>query len=188
MIRNIHIAALAGAAIVITAPAVAKPGGGGGPANVSTSVNTHANTNAGMNARVNSQGSMNASTNAMTRANTNSAVNANSTNTTVNANGAATNSKGPTHASPTGIAHANQNSVLARGSVQASTLPGLTTGLTVNNSSGTSIGTVSQIVTGTDGSIRLVIVTNDSGQTFRLAPDTLSISGGVVTTTMVTGG
>ena len=193
MIRNITIAALAGAAIAITGPAVAKPGGGGG-ANINAHANTNAGMNAGMNAglnaRVNSQGSMNASTNANMHANSNS-VHTNTTtnvNTDLNANGAATNSQGPTHASPTGIAHANSNSVLARGSVQASTLPGLTTGLTVNNSSGTSIGTVSQIVTGTDGSVRLVVVTNDSGQTFRLAPSTLSISGGVVTTTSTTGG
>jgi sporulation protein YlmC with PRC-barrel domain len=73
--------------------------------------------------------------------------------------------------------------VLARGAVSASTLQGLTTGLTVNNSTGTQVGTVSQVVTGTDGSIRQVIVTGANGKTYRLAPTTLSISGNVVTTT-----
>jgi hypothetical protein len=43
-------------------------------------------------------------------------------------------------------------------------------------------------VTGTDGSIRAVIVTSPTGQTFRLPPTSLSISGGVVTTTSTTGG
>ena len=39
------------------------------------------------------------------------------------------------------------------------------------------------MITGTDGSIRAVVVTSPTGQTIRLAPTTLSISGGVVTTT-----
>jgi hypothetical protein len=45
---------------------------------------------------------------------------------------------------------------------------------------------VSRVITGSDGSIRAVVVTSPTGQTTRLAPNTLSISGGVVTTT--TGG
>ena len=181
MIRNVFIAALAGSAI-IAVPAAAKPGATSGPVNVGAS----AGMNAGMNARVNSQGSLNASTNATTHANANSAVNS-TANTNAGAN-ARVNSQGPTHASTTGISHANEHSVLASGSVQASTLPGLTTGLTVNNSSGTAIGTVTQVVTGTNGTIRMVIVTSSTGQTYRLPASSLSISGGVVTTTSVTGG
>jgi PRC-barrel domain len=74
--------------------------------------------------------------------------------------------------------------------VASSTLPGLTTGLTVQNGSGTNIGTVSSVVTDRNGNIRLVVVTDTStGQTFRLAPNTLSISGsGMVTTTSTVGG
>ena len=186
MIRNVFAAALAGTA-AIAAPALARPGAAG-PANVHVNTNTNSNVNAsaGMNARVNSQGSMSASTKAQTNANVNSAVHANTvanTNANANVNTNATNSQGLQHASPTGIAHASPNSVLARGSVQATALPGLTTGLTVNDSTGASIGTVNQIVTGTDGSIRAVIVTKTDGGTIRLAPTTLSISGGVVTTT-----
>jgi hypothetical protein len=101
---------------------------------------------------------------------------------------AVTHSQGPSHASPTGIAHASPNSVLSRGAVSSTTLPGLTSGLTVQNSTGTTIGTVSQVITGSDGSIRAVVVTSPTGQTFRLAPTTLSISGGVVTTTSTTTG
>ena len=93
------------------------------------------------------------------------------------------NSKGPANASPTGVAHANEHSVLASGSVASDTLPGLTTGLTVQSSTGTSLGTVSKIVTGKDGSIRQVYVTTSTGQTIKLPANSLTISGGVVTTT-----
>ena len=99
---------------------------------------------------------------------------------------ATTNSQGPAHASTTGIAHANEHSVLASGAVAATALPGLTTGLVVNNSGGTQVGTVSQVVTGTDGSIRAVVVTGTDGKTYRLAPSSLSISGNIVTTTSTT--
>jgi hypothetical protein len=58
--------------------------------------------------------------------------------------------------------------------------------MTVQNSTGTTVGTVSQVITGSDGSIRAVVVTSPTGQTMTLAPNTLSISGGVITTT--TGG
>ena len=95
----------------------------------------------------------------------------------------APNSQGPASASVNGMVHASPNSVLAKGSVAATALPGLATGLAVQNTSGISLGTVTQIVTGTDGSIRAVIVTDAQGQTRRLVPTTLSISGGVVTTT-----
>jgi hypothetical protein len=95
-------------------------------------------------------------------------------------------SQGPAHASPVGVAHANENSVLASGSVAAATLPGLNTGLTVKSSSGTSLGTISRVITGPDGSIRLIEVTSPGGATLRFPANSLSISGGVVTTTSVT--
>jgi hypothetical protein len=46
---------------------------------------------------------------------------------------------------------------------------------------------VSQIVTDSSGNVRLVIVTSSTGQTFRLAPTSLTLSGGVVTTTQTAG-
>jgi hypothetical protein len=97
------------------------------------------------------------------------------------------NSQGPLHASTTGIAHASARSVLASGAVVSGSLAGLTTGLTVNTSGGTTLGTVSQIVTGADGSVRLVVVTSPTGRTFRLSPSSLTLSGGVVTTTQTVG-
>ncbi len=95
---------------------------------------------------------------------------------------ARSNSEGADHASATGTANASEHSVHADGAVDGSALPGLTTGLSVRDSSGTALGTVSQVVTGSDGSIRQVIVTAPSGETLRLMPDQLSVSGGVVTT------
>jgi sporulation protein YlmC with PRC-barrel domain len=97
------------------------------------------------------------------------------------------NSQGPLHASPTGIAHANFHSVLAGGMVVSGSLTGLSTGQPVNTSTGTTLGTVSQIVTDSSGNIRLVIVTSSTGQTYRLAPTSLTLSGGVVTTTQTFG-
>ena len=97
------------------------------------------------------------------------------------------NSRGWLHASPTGIAHANFHSVLARGMVVSGSLAGLTKGLTVNTKTGTTLGTVSQIVTDSSGDIRLVIVTSPTGQTFRLSPSSLTLSGGRVTTTQTFG-
>lgn len=102
-------------------------------------------------------------------------------------NQARLNSQGPLHASPTGIEHASARSVLASGAVVSGSLAGLTTGLTVNTSAGTTLGTVSRIVTDTSGNVRLVIVTSPSGQTYRLLPTSLSLSGGVVTTTQTAG-
>jgi sporulation protein YlmC with PRC-barrel domain len=111
----------------------------------------------------------------------------NRTTTMAFTNPAIGHSQGPAHASATGIAHANYHSVLAGGAVTSSALPGLTAGLTVKTSGGTTLGTVSQVVTGSDGSIRQVIVTSSTGQTYRLSPSMLSISGGIVTTTQSVG-
>lgn len=97
----------------------------------------------------------------------------------------ASKSQGLQHASITAIEHASPHSVLARSSVRSSALPGLTTGLMVKGTGGTTIGTVSRVVTGTDGRIRLVVATSTTGRMIRLAPNTLTISGGIVTTTMV---
>jgi hypothetical protein len=145
----------------------------------------HATTRTGTNARVNTQSSLHASTRATTRAGTRSAVHVASrarTHTTTRATAAA-NSQSLMHASLNAIAHASPKSALARAAVDASALPGLGTGLTVKGSGGATIGTVSRVVTGPDGKIRLVVATSPGGKTIRLAPNALSISGGVVTKT-----
>jgi hypothetical protein len=138
-------------------------------------------------ARMNSQGPMNASTTGISHANQNSVLSGTTTNTGTRVNthvNTTAGSQGLTHASPTGIAHANSNSVLARGAVQTTTLPGLATQLNVQTSGGTQLGTVSRIIYGPGNTtVRAVVVTSASGQTYTLPASSLSISGGVVTTT-----
>lgn len=166
MFRNRWTAAVAFAGIAVSAPALAGPHGGGN--------------GVGAGATMNSQGSLNASPTGIQNSSVDSALKFNSTTAP---NVRAPNSQGLAHASPNGIAHASPNSVLARGSVSSATLPGLTTGLSVQNSTGASIGTVSRVITGTDGSIRAVVVTSPTGRTYTLAANSLTISGNLVTTT-----
>jgi hypothetical protein len=101
---------------------------------------------------------------------------------------AGANSQGSANANLEAVSTANANSALAAGAVPSTALPGLTTGLSVKTSAGASLGTVSQVVTGEDGSIRLVVVTAADGRTYRLMPDQLSIAGGVVTTSQAVSG
>jgi len=76
------------------------------------------------------------------------------------------NSQGPAHASPTGIANANANSVLAgttaTRTVTSGPLVGLTTGTTLF-SNGTAVGTVQQIRTTGNGSVALLVVKGTNG-------------------------
>src|SRR5690242_20080277 len=65
-------------------------------------------------------------------------------------------------------------------SVPASSLPGLAAGLTVQTSDGKMIGRISQVVTGTDGSIRKVIVVSPVGNLFKVSPTSLTVDRGVV--------
>jgi hypothetical protein len=70
----------------------------------------------------------------------------------------------------------------------AQALQGLASGQPVRTNGGVNLGTISQIVTGPNGAISQVIVTSTTGQTYRLAPSTLSVSGGVVVTTDASAG
>jgi hypothetical protein len=96
------------------------------------------------------------------------------------------NSQGPAHASATGIAHANQNSVLAgTGSTTTVTrgaLTGLTTGTTIF-SNGTAVGTVQQIRTTGQGSVAVVVVKGTNGGFFVVPANMLTFSGGTLSTT-----
>ena len=181
MIRKILTASIAGGALAIAGPALAGPGHGGGHGGMGAGAG--ASVSGGANLGVSGQGSVHANTNsALLRSNV-------TTPSTTFTNPAAGVSQGPNNASTTGIAHANSHSVLASGAVSGSTLTGLTTGMSVTNANGTDIGTISQIVTDSSGNIRLVVVTDTStGQTFRLAPNTLAINGTMVTTTSTVGG
>jgi len=115
---------VAAAAIIVATPAFAQghggghggpPGAGGSPAGGMSQGPMNASPTGIMNANPNSvlsTGTTTAPTSTMTTT-TNTGTNA-STNSQ-----ATVHSQGPAHASPTGIAHANENSVLARGAVAA---------------------------------------------------------------------
>jgi hypothetical protein len=92
------------------------------------------------------------------------------------------NSQGPAHANVNGLVNASPNSVLGEAGV--TTLTGLTTGLTVNNSAGTSIGTVTEVLTNRSGAVVGVRVdlTGDGGIVF-IPATTLTMDGTIVTTT-----
>lgn len=191
MLRNILSTALVGASIVVAGPALAGPGGGGGHGG-GASIGMRGGFGAAMgpsmgepsrvniNSRVNSQGMLNSSSRGIARSNSRSALHAQAT---TRVHGATNQSL--MHASLRAISRASPRSALARASVPRGALPGLATGLMVKGSGGATIGTVSRIVTGTDGRIRLLVATSSSGRTIRIAPNTLSISGGVVTTTSI---
>lgn len=170
MIRKTFTACAATAALIIAAPALAGPGGHGGGHGGNGGIGASAN--AGMHG--NGNGAGNAGANVGTGG--------------MMTNPAAGVSQGPANASITGIEHANSHSVLASGAVPGSSLTGLAPGVSILNTSGTSIGTVSQVVTDSNGNIRLVLVTSPTGQTFRLMPNTLTLNNGVFTTSSTIGG
>lgn len=91
------------------------------------------------------------------------------------------NSQGPANASETGIAHANENSVLA-GTSGATVLTGVTTGMAVMQD-GSSIGTVKKVVTNGSGVITRVLVQGTNGKIYAVSPTNLTLSGGTLTTT-----
>src|SRR5437868_2454724 len=184
------MAAAASAAILVAAPAFAQGHGGGGGGGAGAGGPP---AGAGPIGGVMNQGPMSTPATGIMNASPNSVLNrttttAPTTSTTTGTNfstnsRATVHSQGPVNASPTGISHASSNSVLARGAVTSSALPGLTTGLVVNNSGGTRVGTVTRVITGPNNTIRAVVVTSASGRTFTLPPSSLSISGNIVTTT-----
>ena len=102
-----------------------------------------------------------------------------SANVTANSQGRL-NSQGPVHASATGIAHANSRSVLA-GASGRTTLTGVSVGMPLI-SNGTQVGTVYRVVTA-NGVVTRVLVQGSNGRIFSLAPSSLAVSGGTVTTT-----
>jgi hypothetical protein len=91
------------------------------------------------------------------------------------------NSQGPVHASPMGIARANSNSVLA-GTSSGTTLTGLTTGMPLMRN-GTQVGSVTRVLTNGQGVITRVLVQGTNGRIYSLSPRSLSLIGGILTTT-----
>ena len=182
MFRKTLVTLLAGSGVLIAAPAVSRPEGGIW-AN-SPKANSQPKKDARDEASKEAEAAADTSAAVKTDANGDEAVAKADLDANANADApAGANSQGAANANLGAVANANSNSALAAGAVASTSLPGLTTGLDVKTSAGASVGKVSQVVTGTDGSIRMVIVTDATGKTHRLMPDQLSISGGVITTT-----
>jgi len=89
-------------------------------------------------------------------------------------------SQGAEHANINGLIHASPNSALASAGVTS--LTGLNTGLTVNNSGGTAIGTVNSIVTNQSGAVIAIRVDLAGGGTAIIPATSLSMDGTTVVT------
>ena len=92
-------------------------------------------------------------------------------------------SQGYAHASVNGLAHASPRSALNGAGI--TTFTGLSTGMTVNNSVGTSIGNVSGIVLNRSGAIAGIRVALNGGGTALIPAPSLAFNGSVVTTSWV---
>jgi hypothetical protein len=93
-------------------------------------------------------------------------------------------SQGAYHASASGIRHSNSRSVLRGTTVVGGRLGGLTKGMSVVDVNGNTVGTVRGINTASGGRVVNVLVRSSTGaRTIPLSPSTLSVSGGVATTT-----
>jgi hypothetical protein len=96
------------------------------------------------------------------------------------------NSEGPEHASPTGIANANANSVLAgttaTSRVTSGALAGVTDGMSVF-SNGTLVGTVQQIRLAGNGNVALILVKGANGGIFPVPANKLTLANGTLSTT-----
>lgn len=96
------------------------------------------------------------------------------------------NSEALSHASTTGIDHANQNSVLA-GTTSAATvtsgaLAGLTTGTTLY-SNGSAVGTVQQIRMTGRGAVAMVVIKGTNGGYYAVPANKLTYASGTLSTT-----
>jgi hypothetical protein len=171
MPRKSFIAVLGTAAVILATPALAHPGGGaGGPAGMGGMGNAGGFGPGGPGGMGNAGDHMGMPGGMNDMRDT-----------------ARMNSQGSEHASPTGIANANQNSVLFPGTAATTrvvngALAGLTTGTTLF-SNGTAIGTVQQIRTSGQGSVAVVIVQGTNGHFFAIPANKLTFNGGTLSTT-----
>jgi hypothetical protein len=164
MRSNILMAALAGAALIATGPALSQ-GRGGGHGNgigVGVGVSTGARINHGNHgARVDTQLR---------------------TDGRIRRDEARVRSRAPLRASARARTRANANSVIYGTSVGAAAA--LRSGMLVRDTNGVTIGTVSRVNVDGDGRIRNVLVRSaDRTRTIPLSPTVLSVSGDVVTST-----
>jgi len=202
MLRNRILMSVASLAIIASAPALAKPGGGGGgeqgrsgkaDMDIGRSMDRAMDrTIDRINAdsmgremrdlgRLNSQGPANANPRALERANSNSVLSG-----AAGVNGTATRIRGNDRSDRLEnrtVTGSRLDGASASGSVK---LTGVTTGMTVVDASGATVGTVSGVSTKGNGSARNVQVTLTDGTVITLSPRSLSLNGDVLTTTSTT--
>lgn len=97
------------------------------------------------------------------------------------------NSQGASHAATEAGLNANAHAGLA-GASKGVQIPGLTKGMTLTDSTGAVIGTISKVNRSSGGVVRTVLVSPDAStglhrHTVPIRPDTISLTGGVATTT-----
>jgi len=196
MKRNIIMTALAGAAIVVSGPALAKPGNGGGHGNAGATVGAAANGRIGAGGGASAGGSIGSDINTTvgssisTRGNGSAmgsmGTGAGSTRGSMNS-GSAIDMRGSTSARTT---HMNSNAgtnIGAQSTGRLNTqLSGITSGMNVVDSGGATVGTVTGITTRGNGTARTVQVTLTDGTVINLDSRSLSLNGGVLTTTSTT--
>jgi hypothetical protein len=178
--RKLTLTALAGAAMILAAPAVAQRGPGGGAPGAAGG-----HGNAGGFGAGGSGGFGGGLSGGFGAGMGNGGMgNIGNVGSTMRDQGRS-NSQGAANASATGIAHANENSVLAgttaTTSVTSGVLAGLTTGTTLY-SNGTAVGTVQQIRTTGRGSVAVVVVKGTNGGLYAVPASKLTWSGGTLST------
>jgi hypothetical protein len=188
MFRNTLFATIATAAVVVATPALAKPGASGGlSGGLGTSVRAGGATTTDIGvsvrdtARVNGQAaaSANANARAMERANTNSAVSNDLSSETTTGSRIRTRD----------LQSDSSTRISTKSNLSTSTqtqLSGVTTGMTVVDSGGTTVGTVTGLRTVGNGSVKTVQVTLSDGSVIFLSPNSLTLNGDVLTTTSLT--
>jgi len=172
MVRKVLTATIASAAIAISAPALAAPGGGGGGGGGMGGVGGGLGnmggiggpSQTGIDARAGSMGPMNASPTGIEHSNANSVLHDSTTTTTT------------TQPDVRGLAGTNTTTKVASG-----TFAGLTTGTTLM-SNGTAVGTVQQIRTNANGSVTVVVVKGTDGGFYAVPAAKLSWAGGTLST------
>lgn len=199
MFRNTLFATIATVAVVAAAPALAKPGGGGGLGGglgASVRAGGAATSDFGVSvrdtARVNGQAaaSANANARAMERANTNSAVSNDLSSETMT--GSRIRTKDLQSESTSRISSkssskiSEQNQISTSGSVKGQTSLEVTPGMTVTDSGGATIGTVTGIRTVGNGSVKSVQVTLTDGSVIVLSGNSLTANGSVLVTNSLT--
>jgi hypothetical protein len=193
MKRNVVICALAGATLAATSPALAKPGGGGGGGNAGASVG--ANVGGGVGVGRGAVGTVGSGIDTAIQAGRGGVSIGATGQGSANANaragfGSAIDMRGSTSArtrasrdTTVGTSTRLGTQVNAQAGAQ---LTGVVDGMTVVDSGGLTIGTVTGIHTVGNGRIRSVQVTLTDGTIINLSPGSLSVDGDVLATTSLT--